>query len=245
MLRPWLFTIALPLLAACSYPWITPGKHIPVLFFVAFMLSSACVTGIWLGITYRWWRLLVAPFIITLTAFALGYSMGSSFDWTGASISAITSIIIWITLEITKLIFGRFEVPDSRETMTDGLQFGISHLMITTAGVALFISGVQFLSGFTESSARTMSPNIFMIATTFIAVLVIITLAGTWALLGNAIKKKLFIASLASIVAAIAAPFLLRGPSSVLWIGLFFICWIAITLQLWLLRLEGLRFVRK
>lgn len=248
MWRPWLFTSSLPVIAGCIYPWVGIGQDLSNLTFICAFLSLACVTGIWLGMANRWWRFLVAPFAITLTAFALGYSGGNRFDWTGASITAITSVVIWFTLEITKLISGRFEIPDSRENMSDGLQFGISQLMIATAVIALFISGVKLLIRLVDTNYGSAPPSIYWIAGMFVSILVLFTLTGMWALLGRTIGYKLVVAAFVSIVAAVAAPWVIMVGTldDLLWAGqLFGVCWIAITLQLWLIRIEGMRFVRK
>ncbi len=244
MWRPLLFTIALPLLAACFYPWLGPSVT-PIIFFAGLLLAFSGVTGIWLGVAKPWWRCLVAPFVITLAAYSLGSLNEYEFNWVGALIPAATSIIVWITLEITKLFFGQFAIPGDDEPTKDGLQFGISQLLITTTVLAIFISCMKYVVKKSTIGTLSVTSDTYWIILVYIAILVLITLASVWALLGASIKHKLFIASLISLGACVAVPFLV-GSITVWHVSVMFvICWIAIKIQLWLLRVEGIRFVRR
>lgn len=247
-LRPWLLVAVLALVASCTYPFTGgAGRDFSVAIFVSSMLSMASLLGMQLGIANKWWRFLIAPFAIVVPAAIIGASTGPTIEWVEATISGSTTVIVFLTLEITKLFFGHFRIAGKDELMDDGLQFGIAQLMIATAAVAVFISLVKFLLGFVGASNSGFS-NTYLIylAATFVSSLVVFTLANVWAMMGSVVRNRLFV-SIAAALVAIAPLFFLASDISdlVLWASILGICWVTIALQLLLLRRSGLRFVRR
>lgn len=242
-LRSWWLMVVVPVFAIFIYPIAGSGRDTLLVIFIALLLSFTCQMGIFLGVSHRSWRFILFPFAIVLTSFAVGQSINRSFDWVGASITAISLGIIFVTLEVIKLSFGRFEKPTMAE-VPDGLQFRISHLMIATAAVALLISLIKALMPFAQST-RGYSSTIAVIAICFVCNLVVITLSSTWALMGRRVGFRLFIGAAVSMLVA-TSNFFIAPDSTALWLWSFMlaICWGTVTLQLWLLRLSGLRFVR-
>ena len=165
----------------------------------------------------------------------------NTFDWAGALISALTTVAIFVTMEFSKMAAGRFLIPDAGATVVDALQFKISHLMIATAAVAVFISLAKWLYGF----ARFVGyPELIFLVTLFATVLAVITLTNLWAFMGDGIKNKIVVATLISFFAA-GGTFLVSAIFQLTWLALFLIAWLAILAQLWVLRREGVRFVRR
>ena len=217
---------------------------IPIILCVGMWLSAAAMAGILLGVANHAIRFAIAPFAILLNSFVLGWVTGLHiFDWTGAAISALTTLVIFLTIEISKMAAGKFLIPGAEATVEDAFQFRISHLMIATAAVAVFISVAKWLGGFININSGVAPVTIFLV-TLFVAVFAIITLANLWAFMGTKVKNKVVVATFISFLAA-GGTFLLPAMFQMTWLALFLICWLAILAQLWVLRREGVRFVRR
>jgi len=211
ILAKWLLFTVISLLAACLYP-LQPGGRDGVLLvlFVGLLLSISSLVGMGLGISNHRWRFFAAPFAILIPATILGTSSAVRFEWIEASISAATSITIFATLEAIKFFFGNFRIPIGKERTSDGLQFGITQLMVITASVAITLVSIKYI------------------------------------LLGSTVTYRLLISVLVVLTAIAPATFLAQNESMFkAWLWLFAICWGITTLQVWLLRHTGLRFVRK
>ena len=139
--------------------------------------------------------------------------------------------------------WGRFDRPSvDEETVQfqEGLRFGIHHLFIASAVVAV-ICGI----------GKAVAPYFVFYsgATVILFVTIIIssnTLMSTWALMGRSIGLRVGIALLLAALGCVGGCWLLGLHTELLiYLFLFGLCWAATTVQLYLLRRSGLRFIKK
>ena len=248
--RPrWLRIFVVPLVAAVTVALLFPIANdtpLATTIYAALSLALAAMSGLLLGTANHWARFIVAPFVILLTGLSLGFMTGSrTFDWLGALIPALITIVIFATLEISKLIAGRFHVPDADAEFEEAFQFRIAHLMIVTAAIAVFISVVKWSISFVDTDPVVGSPNTAMILAIFVGTHVVITLSNLWALMGTRVSYRLAIATAVSFVSMITVSLAPNGSMVWMWLTVFVVSWLAIVIQLSILRFEGIRFVRR
>ena len=249
LVLPIALTAGIAVCSVCSYIFLDDFRNDLInVIYLGTTLSLACAAGIWLGISNRWWRFLLAPFVITAIACYLAFSLSSGFDIVSAVIPGLTTLIVFAALEITKLFFGSFRRIRSDEPVLEGLQFRISHLMITTTAFAIFISALQFMLGDVRFSSQSFTVEIIFLVTILVATLVLFTLTTTWALMGKKVFAKLVACLVLSAVSI--AYTCLNSPDPtfdgiLVWAGMLLICWFTILALIWLLRMEGVRFIKR
>ena len=245
--RVFLVPVLAGAIAASIYPFVAGVSQITTTY-VALSLALAAMSGLLLGTANHWTRFVVSPFVMVLVALSLGFiSSLNRFEWIGATIGVLITCVIFVTLEIAKLTFGRFRIPGPNKSFVEAFQFSISHMMIVTAATAIFISLLQWLSSGSSQNMEGPPPNHVTIIIIFVGTHAVITLANLWALMGTRVRFRLGIATALSFI-SMGSAFIPTGQTANLpwlWISVFVVSWLAIVIQLCMLRFEGLRFVRR
>lgn len=241
---PWKFTFLVGLVTIALWPLSSrdPNNFFG-LAFIFFSLSLSSITGVWCAIARPWWRYLIGILATGLLGFAIMKSGSSNDELMVFLVAPLIVIPIVITLEAIKLLFGFFtRSHDVTGPSNDGLQFGISHLMILTAVVAVLISAAQWLAPVFQP-IRSNGPVVAIV--TIATVIAFNTLTSVWALMGFHIRYRIWIAIVLAIIAIFLGTSFSPGGFRSLWALMFGVVWTITVLLLAFLRRDGCRFVRK
>ena len=222
--------------------WV--GGPLWVLFvFLAANLSLAAIVPIWLVVIRRFEFLVLAIAVLVANGVLLA-SIGR-----GELMLFLLPILVGGTVAIPllgiSLFWGRFDKPnidDEKGQFKEGLRFGIHHLFISSAVVAV-ICGI----------GKALAPYIVFRSSDpiydFALITVIIsfnTLMSAWALMGRSIGLRVVISFLLAVLSCGSGGliFFSKGGGAMI-LFLFGLCWAATTTHLALLRRCGLRFIKK
>jgi len=239
---PWLFTYALVILQLLAL-LTTRGFGLNPLY-LAVNLSLAAVVPIWCVVIRRWGFVFLGTAVVAANAVLLaivapvgGPTLFLMPIFIGAAVA--------IPLVTISCYWGRFgkpgdEVGDVQQFQV-GLKFGIRHLFIASAVVAVICGIGKALFPYLPLVIGALGhlSAIIMIVISFN------TLVSTWALMGPSHGSGMGIFPLLAALASAGGSWFFRhgeGP----WIFLMFgLCWAATTVHLALLRRSGLRFIKK
>ena len=155
---------------------------------------------------------------------------------------------IALILQIIKFRMGSFStVGSSQLSFQEGLQFQISHLFIATTVVAVLFGAGRLLMPWLEEWLFNYNFDAIVNLLIIASVPAICTLISVWALMGNKLAWRVAIALLVCPGVMVAGMVLIPAapPELFIWICIHGIPWLAVGVMLYLLRLEGFRFVRK
>lgn len=239
---PAVLAVVVVLLDLFAYAVSTgsPGD-IATTVFVGLNLAFACIVGIWCATSQGRIRLIAAGIVLFLWGNLLCFGTG------GGLIAAIIPVaigaIVTATVAAIKFIFGQFEVIGaSNLEFREGLRFEISHLLILTTVIAVFVALVKANWTWLVDAFGNFDPLLNI--STLIGICSANTLLSIWALLGHKINWRLPIAVLLQIGLCSLGGFIFDHIPIYFWALLIGLSILTILLHLFLLRRAGVRFVR-
>jgi len=241
---PWVFTLIVVVVAVVLWPFNGPSSsNYAGLGFTFLSLSIAAMTGIWCAIAKPWWRYGVGLLVTLINGVALLMRTGPSDDLMLFLLPLLIALPIASTLEIVKLRFGRFtQDVDADVDFQEGLQFGISHLMIVTAVVAALCAIGRAVAPLFDF---VFQYRIVLSVAMIVSVLAVNTLVSTWALLGVSVRWRGLISLATAGLIIFLGSYYSPNGNIVLWAIMFGVVWLVTTILLILLRRDGYRFVSK
>ena len=244
----WVLTLLLVIVCLGSrllFDGISPSLAGVVFIGLGFALST--IAAYWFCLATHWIRYLLLLTAALLLGVLFGFSNGpqNRFDWIIFLLPLAISIPVVVTIEITKIFFGKFERLNSNSTQTfqEGIQFSIRQLVILTTVVAIgFGLWNAFRDSILEQMINSDGGRIWRIVLVIAATIATYTLFSIWAVLGHFKYYRLFVCLWIGVAAIYAGS--RYGPMPTFWFVMFLICWAGQVAMLLLLRLEGYRFVR-
>ena len=220
-------------------------RDIATTVFVGLNLAFACMVGIWCATSQGRIRLIAAVLVLFLWGNLAFYCTdGSSQYWLIVSMIPVAiGAIVTATVEAIKFIFGQFEViGPSNPEFREGLRFEISHLLILTTVIAVFVALVK--ANWTSLVDAFDTYVLLLKISTMVGICSANTLLSIWALLGHKINWRLPIAVLLQIGLCSLGGFIFDHIPIYFWALLIGLSILTILLHLFLLRRAGVRFVR-
>lgn len=246
---PWLFTYGLVFVQLVTLPFGWGSAPSPmslvllvIYFFFAANLSLAAIVPIWWVVIRRWEFVVLGIAVLAANGVLLAIIAGS--DLTLFLLPTFICGAVGVPLSGISWFWGRFDKPNvDGETVQfqEGLKFGIHHLFIASAVVAVICGIGKALAPYFVVRPAS-STYILAVITTIIS---FNTLMSTWALMGRSVGLRVVIALLLAVLSCVGGS-LAFPPGGAPWIFLMFgLCWAATTVHLALLRRSGLRFIKK
>ena len=226
-------------------------SRIPSMFefsYIACCLALAVLAAVLAAVVGGLRVYLVAVFLLLFDGWVFAMSTGGS--RLRIEIFLLPLMIaapIVITLQYIKIFKGTFSHGHlDHQQFDEGLQFKIKHLFIITAAIAILIAILKAL-------APNFSFNGSEITTLLLVVglLSVNALVSVWAVLGNVVSVRLVLSALTAVLLVLVClsmqHYFVRPVAffdMVFWLSFTALSWVASTLQLYLFRREGYRFVR-
>lgn len=241
----WLFTYALIIVQSVTVPfaWNTTRPRLIVFVFLAANLSLAAIVPIWWVVIRRLVFVVVGIAVLLANGLVL-----FSVSLRGDLLMFLLPILIGGTVAIPLLgiswflgHFGKPSVDGEMVQFQEGLRFGIHHLFIASAVVAVLCGIGKGLAPYFLGSLNKPS-YLFGVITITVS---FNTLMSTWALMGRSIGWRLLIALSLAVLSCVGSSCAFQSPVVPLISFMFGLCWVATTVHLALLRRSGLRFIKK
>ncbi len=237
----WIFTLFVLLVSLTSFVLADQQRPILSCYTTACNFTVPLVFSIWLSLIGGMRSMLTGSVFLFLSGSVFAYIGSRPVDYTYAIAPLAVAVLIVTTLELLKLTPGVFcSSQNPIGTLSKRFQFGIKHLLGWTTAMALIL-GVGSLAVGDRLSFRNSSS----IATIGLLVIVlsINAITAVWAMMGRKVIGKLIISLL---IAASLVTFLFQYFSLKIWPQLIIVVvpYMTLLCLLFLLRLEGRRFVR-
>jgi len=217
------------------------GNIFLIIVFFSSWFSLAVLLPILAVLTHGFKTYVAAFFVLLLDGIVLP----------GALIPLFVAIPILITLVCVTFFYGTFTKSELRnQSLVEGLQFQIKHIFIATAVIA---SAVAMLQTFASSGGRVsiFPPMEILIV---IVLLNINALVSVWAILGEQVGRRLGVSLFSACALLAVGLFFLNywvpfsGKNAFIFPATvateIMLVWTTSTLQLYLFRRQGYRFVR-
>ena len=214
------------------------------------LFALSTFTSCWVSLARHWSRLLFAIFALSALGLLLENTAAaprSRFDWLLFLLPFAMSLPVVLTLETTKRLAGSFQLLGlEQKDFEEGIQFGIRHLLILTTLVAVLFGLWNFFSeSLKEYFLSNQLSRMLSILTLITGLVVLLTLISVWGVLGKWQLWRLALMLPIGLSAVYGASLYAPGNNFWIWTFIFWICWAALLLLLFLLRLEGYRFVKR
>ena len=246
----WILTLAtLAVCLALKFLFDNKGPGITSAIFVGSSFSLSTFSACWFCLSRKLIRFPLVVGALSLIGFLLKTeSSGSAEEWLLFALPFAIALPVVTTVEIAKSFLGTFTLIDleKQEDFKEGMQFSIRHLIFVTTLTAICMAFWKAFGATPRIHPTTPSSSEFFLIIALIGgTIALFTLLSIWTLLGNTIRSYRTMISMLIGSTAIAATSTYGPPHARLfWVGMFVICWVALIALLWLLRLEGYRFIK-
>ena len=226
------------------------GRTPSSMFYVSCCMTLAVLMAILASVAGGWRLYFVAVLVLLLDGGALAGSL--SVNKMRAELIFLPLMIaapILITLQCIKIFKGTFTSgPSAQQHFEEGLQFKIKHLLVATAVLAILIAILKAVAPYISFRGVEAYLTLSLVA----GLLSVNALVSVWAVLGKALRMRLFVSVLVAVVLLAVCLaimnyfyFQLRSFDLWFWSGFTALSWLVSTIQLYLFRRAGVRFVRR
>ncbi len=222
----------------------TSSNTVTTAVFVGTCIALYSTWGFWLGFGENWWRIIGVTVLANLVTVVLIFGTGGPIRWKGfLLLSLLGGIVIAIVatpiVAIRHLRCGSLRVVvHDKEYRTDAIRFGITQMLAFTTCIAVLIVIAKVIVPLFDLAVDNWQLVARLGATLGCCSIIVI-----WSALG----KNAFARTLASTLcgAALAALnyWFVEDRRGMLWVTVTVVVWIETMILMWLVRLEGYRFV--
>ena len=222
----------------------TTRNTVAAAIFVGTCISLYSSIAFWLGFGEKWWRVIGVGLLVIWVTAVLRNATGGSADWEGFLLLLFFGGIVIATVVtpiavVRQVRSGKLRVVnDSRDYRNEAMQFGITQMLAFTTVVAVLIMIAKVVIPLIDSAGQGWQ-LVARLATALGCCSVIVI----WSTLGKNALARMLASTLSGTGMAALNFWFVDGSGGWLWVVVTVVVWIEITMLMWLVRLEGYRFV--
>ena len=225
----------------CIWPGTNGPADLTEIAAFAFWAATTSMTTCIMALYRGWLRLLLGSIGLLLAAVFIMVKLNGMQGEELVLLSIGLAAPILLTLETLKFFAGKFERGSAVRESNEALQFGILHLLGATTVVAVICSLGRWLIPI----VLPILDNDILKLAMGLQVIAISTLLGVWAFLGKCTMTRISVWFLISATLIWFVSFYLMVAFAVIWVLILSTASIAVGVMLILLRVDGVRFVKR